>query len=264
LIDADYYEPYSGGAGAALHLLFRGYASQVHLNDIDPGIYAFWTAVLTEAERFASMIESVPLTIPEWKRQRAILGQEGASVLDRGFACFYLNRTNRSGILNAGVIGGKAQAGKWKIDARFNRMELSRRVREIGRLRGQIHVTCLDALEFLDIIPKKRRAFCYLDPPYYLKGQALYTNFYRPEDHAQIAAQLGRLQCPWLLTYDDCDEIRLLYKDYRILTSRISYSARVARRGTELVVMSNDIKIPKAPATVRRRHAPGFEIVQYL
>ncbi len=251
LFDRHFIEPFAGGAGAALFLLMRGYVKTIHLNDIDPAVASFWHAVLRHTERFVRRIESVPLTIDEWEEQKLIYTTRRVG-FDLGFAFFFLNRTNRSGIMNAGVIGGKRQTGKWGIDARFNRMELTERVRLIGTMRRLITVSSDDALDLLSGLNAGRRSdssklFVYLDPPYFTKGRDLYTNFYVPEDHALIERKLRNARWPWLLTYDDCAETRALYAEYQVRRSELSYSAREVRRGREIVVFGPAIRPPIVP-----------------
>jgi DNA adenine methylase len=261
LVDSAYAEPYAGGAGAALFLLFRGYASTVHLNDIDSAVFSFWRAILNHTERFARQVETIPLTVKEWDHQKEILRSK-QSGFDLGFAFFYLNRTNRSGIANAGVIGGRRQEGPWLMDARYNRAELAERIRNVGRLRRLISVTRADALAFIDEIASSRshRKFLYLDPPYFAKGRDLYTSFYDAEDHEAIARRVKCLNVPWLLTYDDCVEIRSLYADFPVLSSELSYSASEVRRGREIVVLSKMLRLP-TQSHGRARHRPGFALL---
>lgn len=259
LLDATYAEPYAGGAGAALFLLFRGWASRIHLNDIDPAVVSFWRAILTHPEKFAKLIETVPLTVAEWERQRDVYRSAEVG-FGLGFAFFYLNRTNRSGIMNGGVIGGKEQTGEWKIDARFPRETLATRVRAIAGLRRAVTVERTDALEFLSTIArqKARKQFVYLDPPYYHKGSALYLNSYTPADHQRIARRLGRLSTPWVLTYDDCAETRALYATHRIHRSDVSYSALENKRGSEIMVLHPDLRLP---SPLRRPTTDGFRLI---
>lgn len=260
LVDGCYAEPYAGGAGAGLHLLFRGYATQLQLNDIDRGVVSFWRAVLTNTERFARAIERVPLTVAQWDRQRAVL-RSAPMGFDLGFAFFYVNRTSRSGIMNAGVIGGREQKGRYLIDARFNRTALAERVRDIGTMRRRISISRLDAMAFLgglsDDHTKKR--LVYLDPPYFAKGRELYPNFYSPADHADIAAQLQAFRQPWVTTYDDCIEIRGLYRGSTILESELSYSAREVRRGREVVVFGGGLRPP--PRKEQSNRHRGFVLL---
>jgi len=262
LVDGVYAEPYAGGAGAALFLLFRGYASRIYLNDIDVGVTSFWRAVLGQNERFARQIEAIPLTLEEWDRQKEVY-RSARSGFELGFAFFYLNRTNRSGIMNGGVIGGRSQEGKWRIDVRFNRADLAGRIRAIGDMKRLISINRGDAMDFLDDFrpPDARRSLFYLDPPYFRKGRDLYPNFYTAEDHGSIANRLSRFNAPWLLTYDDCPEIRQLYGRHQIIESEISYSAREVRRGRELVILGGGLKAGVAILPDRSRHKPGFKLL---
>lgn len=260
LVDAGYAEPYAGGAGAGLYLLFRGYSSRLYLNDIDRGVIAFWRAVLSRNEDFATRIERVPLTVREWDRQKTAITMAPMG-FDLGFAFFYLNRTNRSGIMNGGIIGGRKQKGQWMIDARFNRAELAARVRALLPFRRKISVTRLDALDFLGGLRSgDRMLLTYLDPPYYQKGQDLYPNFYEQEDHASIAQYLDTYRNPWVMTYDACDEIRSLYRNRIVLESELSYSARKVRRGKELVIFGPGLRRPGVTEAYSRRWRRGFQV----
>lgn len=262
LVDSQYAEPYAGGAGAGLFLLFRGYVSSLRLNDIDRCVVAFWRAVLNHNEAFARRVERASLTVNEWDRQREVVRSSSMGE-DLGFAFFYLNRTNHSGIMNAGIIGGRKQQGPWSIDARFNRKELAGRIRAIGAMRRHISVARWDALDFLDDVQqqKMRRMFVYLDPPYYKKGHELYTNFYGPHDHATIAEHLELFTKPWMMTYDDCAAIRRLYRGHRLQSSTLSYSARRVRRGREVVIYGASV-VPPGFRSRRARGNAGFSIVR--
>jgi DNA adenine methylase len=245
-----YAEPFAGGAGLALRLLFDGVVSKVHLNDLDPAIWAFWHSVLDRTEELAAMIEAAPVTISEWRRHReTVMTGSAADPLELGFAAFFLNRTNRSGIIKSGgVIGGLDQTGNYLIDCRFNRPDLAGRVRRIGRYRDRIHLSRLDALEFLDAFERhvSGPVFLCIDPPYFAQGSSLYSNFYRPEDHAVLARRVQQLNQPWLMTYDDAPRILDLYGDRRRFRFSINYSAQNKRQGTELMVVSDDLDLPKS------------------
>lgn len=264
LVDGWYAEPYAGGAGAGLYLLFRGYASRFILNDVDRAVVSFWRAILQHNEKFARRIETIPLSVNEWDRQKAAYSSE-AMGFDLGFAFFYLNRTNRSGIMNGGIIGGRGQHGPWGIDARFNRLELAARVRAIAQYRRAISVKRLDALDFLtslESIARGKRILVCLDPPYFGKGRDLYTNYYTAEDHAAIAARVRTLRLPWVLTYDDCPEIRNLYRRSRMYESEVTYSAREASRGRELLMLGPRLRLPAMLLSqCRSGRNPGFELL---
>lgn len=253
-----YYEPYAGGAGAALNLLSQGSVSRVHINDADPRVAALWRAVLSENERFVEQIYMVSLDIDEWRRQQAICAEANSrDTFSLGFAAFYMNRCNRSGVLKgAGPIGGYAQDGKWRLDVRFNRDELATRVRALGNLRERIVVTGLDAIEFLKRgLPSglgRAKAFVYADPPYVIKGQKLYLNAYGPQDHAELARYLNRQRVlPWLVSYDDAPLIRTLYAQHQIDLLPIRYSLQSKRAAQELLIAPHRLYLPSARKTAR-------------
>lgn len=246
LVRPDYAEPYAGGCGLALGLLYGGYVDHVHLNDIDPGIWSFWHAVLEECDELVDLVEKVPITVEEWHRQKHIASAGDVDdPVSLGFATFFLNRTNRSGIIKgAGVIGGFEQKGPYAIDSRFNREDLTRRIRRIHKYQSRIHLHNLDAIAFLS----KRSyfepdTFFAIDPPYFRKGPYLYTSFYRPEDHADVATAVRNLQHPWIVSYDMADEVRRLYRDFRQFEFDIKYSVQSKRVGTELLIASKGLRV---------------------
>lgn len=254
-----YYEPYAGGAGAALALLANSVVSSISINDADWRIYAFWRTLLDDAPRFADRILNAELTLEEWRRQRDIcLSPAGISMEDVGFASFYMNRCNRSGVLNGGPIGGLGQSGEWRLDVRFTKTTLIERVLEIARLRDQIKVSNQDAIEFLKTnLPRgsaRRHSFVYLDPPYVAKGQRLYMNSYEPEDHRDIARYIrGQSTLPWLMSYDDAPLIRELYLGQQTAFLPILYSLQDKKSTNELVVAPHRIRLPRTVRIGSRR-----------
>lgn len=246
-----YIEPYAGGAGAALNLLFKDIVSRIIINDYDPVIFAFWTSILNRTTEFIQRVNTVPLNIDEWHHQKNILkSYKKNDEFDVGFAAFYLNRCNRSGILMAGPIGGQHQSGKYTLDVRFNRKNLIQKIRRIGDCRNRITVYNLDAIDLLkDIVPTVvGPKLIYLDPPYYEKGSQLYLNFYDHDDHENLAWALAKMlpsDC-WVLTYDDASEIRELYgdKDRKTSTYSLSYSVSHAKKGNELLITPSTLTLP--------------------
>jgi DNA adenine methylase len=248
-----YYEPYAGGAGAALALLKAGVVADLHLNDADRRVFSFWKSVLDESYRFADKIFTVPVTIEEWRRQRAICARpQGHSRFEIGFAAFFMNRCNRSGVLTgAGPIGGYEQEGKWLLGVRFNRSGLAQRVLELKRLRESIHVSCQDAIVFLKAkLPRgldRKRVFVYLDPPYVSNGQRLYLNAYEPGDHAQLARFVqAQGTLPWIMSYDDSPLVRRLYSSCKVALLPINYSLQVKRSAHELIIAPKYLAVPAA------------------
>lgn len=250
-----YVEPYAGGAGAALYLLVRQHVDHIVINDADPVVYAFWRAVTEKTSSLVGLMRSTPVTMRSWVRQREILDSPlQHDFVELGFAAFFLNRTNRSGILSAGVIGGRAQTGAWKLDARFNVEQLVERVERIGSLRNRISVTGLDALDLLvDAAPGfPDKTLVYLDPPYFEKGSLLYRNHYENEDHADIANILENAHYPLIVTYDDCAEIRELYRRFESTQFSLQYSTtHLARPKASEMLFHRNIELPFAPAMTR-------------
>lgn len=256
-----YAEPYAGGCGLALTLLYGGYVSDIHINDIDPSIWAFWHCVLNETEALIQKVETTPVTIDEWLVQRDFLRSNRTDdTLALGFCAFFLNRTNRSGIIKrAGVIGGLDQSGNYKLDCRYSVTELVQRITRIKKYADRIHLTNLDALDFLNLCESELPldTFIFADPPYYNKGSRLYTSFYNPDDHAELARTMLAMDRPWIVTYDDTPEIRGLYRNRRQYCFDINYSLHEKRVGTELLVASKGLKMPES-ARDRQVNRPQY------
>lgn len=244
-----YAEPFAGGAGIAWRLLLNGDMTEVWLNDIDPAIFAFWDTVVNRPDPLCERILRTEVTMEEWHRQRTILNNHSQSKsLDLAFATLFLNRTNRSGILKGGVIGGKEQTGDYKMGCRFNKADLVAKIQRIHIYRDVIRLSRLDAERCLrqwdNELP--RRALLNIDPPYFTQGRDLYLSFYNPEDHARLARQVRNLTAPWMLTYDDTPEIETLYTGLPIYRKSLTYYAQVKRRASELLVLSPILKPPEA------------------
>lgn len=239
-----YIEPYAGGAGVALSLLIDGVVDEVVINDYDKAIYSMWRAILEDTEEFVRLIEETPVNVEEWYNQKRIYSENNKKYsVELGFAAFYLNRTNRSGIIsNAGPIGGYEQTGNYTIAVRYNKEDLIRRIREIAKHRKKIHLYNKDAKKLISIYLQKYidRAFIYFDPPYYKKGKALYKNFYTESDHKDIFELITAIQCSWIVTYDDVQEIRAIYEGCSARLYDLTYS--LANNGTksELMYVSDE------------------------
>lgn len=238
-----YIEPFAGGASVALSLLLDGTVDNIVINDYDKAIYSFWRAIKQEPDRLIKRIENTPITIEEWKKQKAIYSTSTSYSLDLAFATMFLNRTNRSGILTAGPIGGYSQDGDWKLDVRFNRESLVAKIKDISRHRHNIFVYNKDIISLLrNYIPRfGKDIFIYFDPPYYNKGQKLYKNFFTPSDHQRIRNVITQeITTPWIITYDDVKAICDLYSAYDIRKFDLTYSAANKGTATELMIFSNN------------------------
>jgi len=244
LKNVTYIEPFAGGAGAALALLFLEKVDKIVINDLDRAIYSFWRSAIYNSNKFIKKIDSTPVTIKEWHRQKAIYSNSKSKEFELGFATFFLNRTNVSGILNGGPIGGVKQKGNYKIDARFNKVKLIEKIHQLSSYKNRITVVNEDGVKLIHKYLNKKNAFIYLDPPYFEKGAALYLNHYKKDNHEMLAEQLNKnADAYWLLTYDDKKEIKALYENRKVVKFTLNYNAYESRKGKEIMIMSDALAV---------------------
>jgi DNA adenine methylase len=240
-------EPFAGGAGASLTLLYLEETHRIYINDADPAISDFWWTLVNRPQPFLDMLSRTRVSIAEWRRQRNVYRESGrVSRLRRGFSAFYLNRCNRSGIImNGGPIGGVKQTGKWKLDARFNKAELRRRCEKVAEYHERTRVSCDDGIDFIERL-NPESTFFFIDPPYLEKGPTLYLNALDADYHAALAARLKAMSdAAWVLTYDDCPEVRRMYRGWAsIRPFSLRYSAAERRTGKELLITPRWMRLP--------------------
>ncbi|MEN2775575.1 DNA adenine methylase [Acetivibrio clariflavus] len=256
LAGGTYVEPFAGGAGVAVALLLEEVVSKIIINDKNKGVYAFWKSVLDDTEDLCKLIKDTPVNIEEWKRQREIFATTKKACLELGFATFFLNRTNRSGILTGGVIGGLEQKGEWKIDARYNKDALINRIESIALRKKQIKVYNKDIFVFVDkVLPRiEKRTLVYFDPPYYKQGSSLYENHFKHEDHLKLANIIKeKVDKPWIITYDDTPEIEKIYDGYAMRKFYLNYSAASKYKGTEIMIYHEKEMIPSKSEIIKNR-----------
>ena len=245
-----FYELYAGGAGAALNLLYKGVVENIVINDYDIHIYSFWMSVIHQTDRLLKLIHDTPVNVDVWQKQRNIYeNHELHTDLEVGFSTFYLNRCNRSGILyKAGPIGGKGQNGNYKIDVRFNKIELSERIIKIAKYGERIKATRFKTKSYLpEIFSTDENQFVFLDPPYYNQGENLYLNFYHHDDHEQLMRLLSNNHDKnFFLTYDNCDAINDIYSKFRRAELPMSYTLQSKRKSKEVMIFPNALRIPKS------------------
>lgn len=242
LLGCTYIEPFAGGSNLALNLLFNGKVKKIILNDYDKAIYAFWYSVLNYAPEFIELIEKVDVSIEEHKKQKYIYENEKKDLLKLGFATFFLNRTNRSGIIKGGPIGGNNQNSKYLIDCRFNKENLIKRIEKIYSMRDYIKIYNQDAMVFL-----KRKfkddSFLFIDPPYYNKGAELYENSFTHKEHLMISKRINKLKVPWVLTYDNVEPIIEMYSFCNYREYKLSYTAQSRKIGSEIMFFKDDLSV---------------------
>ena len=247
IVNGHYVEPYAGGAGLAISLLVNGNVRYLHLNDLDYSIYSFWHSVLYDTDKICKYIEKVDIGINEWEKQKEIqLNKNKHSTLEVGISTLFLNRTNRSGIIKGGMIGGKKQEGNYKIDARFNKVDIIRKIKLIAFYKSKISLHNLDAINFLEghVASLPSNTLLNLDPPYYVKGQGLYQNYYDHSDHENISDIISKVKQNWIITYDNVDEIKKLYQNYNIIEYKLNYSVQKVYKGKEVLIADPRLKLP--------------------
>lgn len=235
-----YCEPFAGGFGAGIELLDSNFVDSVIINDFDIGIYSIWYAILNDLYKFVHLIESTPITIEEWQNQKEIyeeLRLEDEYSIDLAFATFFLNRTNHSGIISGGPIGGRNQTSKYLIDCRFNKTNLIDKINIIHNLSDRIELYNLEANDLIKeilLFNNPENLFIFFDPPYYKQGKNLYTNFFTHDNHVELKEHIDLLnEYKWILTYDYEENINDIYQSYNTLEYRIHYSANRVRKEKE-------------------------------
>lgn len=236
-------EPYAGGAGASLSLLFAKKVEKIVINDLDNAIFTFWKIAVSDTDYLISKIRRTNITIEEWKRQKAIYAST-KNERKLAFATLFLNRTNRSGIMNGGPIGGTDQSGIWKVNARFTKKTIIDRLRKIKEFRNKIEVCNLDGIELLKKLEERKnrnKYFIFLDPPYFQKGQSLYLNHYSNKDHEKLSEFLGKSSFKkWVMTYDDVPYIKNLYAKMRTKGFAIQHNAYESKIGREVMIFPKE------------------------
>ncbi|TDO04682.1 DNA adenine methylase [Sunxiuqinia elliptica] len=251
-INGLYVEPYAGGASIALFLLFEGFVDKIIINDKDRSIYAFWHSVINKPNELCELIDRTEVTIENWQKLREVQEYKNkADLLNLGFSTLFMNRTNRSGIITGGPIGGYKQLSEYKLDCRFNKQEIKRRIVKIASRKKDIKVYKKDALKLIDLIEEKANednTVIYFDPPYYLKASSLYMNHYSDDNHKTVCDRIKNISSiRWIVSYDNVPEIQDLYADFEKKEYSFKHTAYKVRDGKEILFFSNDLKKPKIP-----------------
>lgn len=252
LTGCSFYEPYAGGASVSLELLRLGFIADAVLIERDPLVYAFWWSVLNQTDALCAAVDACPVTLDTWHQlqpTKAVTDPHNCeySLLQLGMAGLFFNRTNFSGIMGAGPIGGENQQSAYKIDCRFNREKLKRQIGTVAQFADRISIHFGDAIQFLQRHTEQLStgfSFTYIDPPYYLQGKKLYRHWYIDDDHAALAKFIRMQAYPWVLSYDDHPRIRELYADNQMQPIYLDYKVKSNRTAQELVISNLVIPPP--------------------
>lgn len=258
-VSGTYIEPFAGGSGLAIKLLIQNRINNIWINDYDKSIYAVWYSILNNPQLLIDKINDVPFdykdgsknsdesNIEYWKKIREQYNtfKDSPTSLDNAFATLFLNRTNRSGIITGGPIGGTKQ--HTKIYARFNKRTLIKKINLIHSFKDKIKLTNLDATQMIPKIKNETDSsdtFIFFDPPYFDQGSNLYFSSFNYDDHKNMSEQIIDLKkYNWITTYDNVKEIKSLYsKSPKRFEYDIRYTANNYKRGMAKEVMfSNKI-----------------------
>ncbi|MCZ2102692.1 MAG: DNA adenine methylase [Chitinophagales bacterium] len=272
-IKGHYIEPYAGGASVALFLLMEGFVKKITINDKDRSIYAFWHSVLNKSKQLCELIENTDINIEEWRKQKEIQkNKDKADLLELGFSTLFLNRTNRSGIINAGVIGGLKQDGDYLLDCRFNKQEIIERIKAIAKRKKFIRLYKKDAIKLIDKIQSESEnsdTIFYFDPPYFLKGSSLYMNHYKNNDHELVSNKIKEIRnIRWVVSYDNVPEIKELYSSFYRKEYSFKHTAYTTRLGQEILFFSELLKCPDIenwnPLNFKFRKNGDKNTIQYI
>jgi len=236
-----YVEPFAGGFGIGIGLLCEGVVNAAILNDFDDHIYNFWYSVLNDTDNLLRLIADTPITIEERERQKLNYRDVNVDPLYDGFATLFLNRVNFSGVIKGGPIGGLAQEGTYKIDCRFNKIDISKKIETVSKLNGKIKLYNREAGDLIrmNLMRMKTPMFLNIDPPYVVKGSRLYTNFFTEGDHLNLQRVIIKHldnEFPWIITYDECSLIRDLYRTFHVQEYGIMHNAGKSVQGKEIVI----------------------------
>jgi DNA adenine methylase len=237
-------EPYAGSAAISLGLLELGAIPKATLIERDPLLFAFWTCVFEKPKRLVDRFLDLPISLDTWAKLQRLLTVEAPTarnMLDLAVAALFFNRTNFSGILHGGPIGGMSQSSKYKIDCRTNKSDIVARICQISEFDSLVTVKFGDGLAWIKKDSNRDNIFYYIDPPYFVMGDRLYRYYFSHKDHKALAAALGGVRFPWILSYDTHYVIEFLYQDWNLRRHSFLYSAKSSKHHSELVIANFDL-----------------------
>ncbi|ACZ78607.1 D12 class N6 adenine-specific DNA methyltransferase [Dickeya parazeae Ech586] len=270
LVGARFIEPFCGGAGASLSLLIGGYVKEIHLNDKNYALYCFWDQLINNTDKLLDLVYQTTPSIDGWHIQRdiynlSISDRTKYSKLEYGFSAFYLNRANRSGVLGAGPIGGLEQTGNYKIDCRYTKNTLIKKLERIAEMRNSIFVYNEDCIDFLRRFDHKENYdldFVYLDPPYVKEGKNIYSKDFCFDDfkHKELKDFIVSFSNRWLISYDDHPLVHELYSQHGTRAIEFSYVMNQAKVGKELMIADSRLRMPESLFTIEEAGENNLEL----
>lgn len=242
LLGSCFYEVYAGGGSISLGLLEKELVSHATLVELDPLVYAFWRSVKDNPEGLCKKLQAVEVSLKTWKNYQKYLAPDALDrfdTLDLGLAGLFFNRTNFSGIIGAGPIGGMNQNSDYKLDCRFNKERLAGQILSVAALKNRFSVVNADAISFLTRREQSlngEHCLVYLDPPYYKQGRKLYRYNYAHEQHKRLADFITQKTYPWIVSYDPHPKIKEFFAGQKIKTVSLDYAVKQSRKAKELLI----------------------------
>jgi len=230
---ACYVEPFFGSGAFGLNALELVKPSVgVWVNDIDYGMYALWHSVAYEAAALCRYVREFEPTVADFYRLKEQDGERSGCIARDGFNKVALHRMSVSGFgkMAGGPIGGRNQTGDYTVGCRWTPASIEQAIGSANEVLRRFESLRITNIHFRDVLAEcGSKHFVYLDPPYYVKGGQLYAHNMSHDEHVELAEILSGTEADWLLSYDDCQEIRQLYHWAAFRELKIRYTNAVTK-----------------------------------
>lgn len=228
----DYREIFAGGAA----LFFsKPRVKKNWLNDLHPGLCAFYRAVQKHFDQFAALCRqqdgSLRARFDEWAARRDLMDATGDEMLvERAVQYYFLNRT----VWGGRVVYDPRRKSRLYFSNPSGWSNLEKKLAHLSaiseKLRG-VKITCDGYQKCL--AGATADTLIYADPPYFRESvghitDRLYDKSFDYDCHRKLAALLKKTKAKVMVSYDDCPEIRELYKSWNIIEKQWRYCGRYA------------------------------------
>ncbi len=198
----EYREPFLGGGSV---FFAKTKVTYNVLNDLESEIINFYKVIL-DNEMKCKLIYQFEKEVANRERHNEVKQMIPQNILERAFKTYYLNRTSYCGIIHVpawGYVEGKSAPPKnW---GKF--------IESASEKLSNVELFSLDYSDILKMPKRGSKVLVYLDPPYYHADQKrAYTKSFTLEEHVRLADSLYGYKYKFCLSYDDCPEVRELYK----------------------------------------------------
>jgi DNA adenine methylase len=227
-------EPFFGGGSIGIKFIAKNKVKNVWINDKDYGIDCLWNSVILYPKELRKMVTEFRPTVEEFYRIKEDLlrvddAKNGSweKIVKHGFEKLAIHQISYSGLgtKSGGPLGGSRQESKYKIDCRWSPKYICKKIDALHSLFSEAKVDWCSNFDFGGLIENKdSKSLIYLDPPYFKKGNDLYQFGFSVADHERLSKLLRETEHSWVLSYDDCEEIRDFYSWADIQEIGVNYS----------------------------------------